>query len=78
MLTLQDLKNEIDTLIDNGVDLNTPVHISYDYGDYWHTKVAPGVENIELTPIKYSDYHNMDMIDDKEDYDNNNQVIVIS
>lgn len=43
------------------------VHFSYNYGDYWKTKVAPEVEDAEIAHVVYSDYHNMPKLldDDK-------------
>jgi len=46
------------------------VHFSYNYGDHWHTEVAPCVDSVEEGVVKYSDYHQMDkMVDDEDCYD---------
>ena len=43
------------------------VHFSYNYGDYWRTKVAPKIANVEQGFVGYSSYHNMDkMLDEDE------------
>ena len=60
-------------------DSNMPVKFSYDYGDYWHTEVAPNIQNVETRYIKYSSYHHMDMIDKEENDDIvENECVVIS
>jgi len=43
------------------------VHFSYNYGDHWHTEVAPSVESVKSGMIEYSDYHRMDKVVDSED-----------
>jgi len=49
---------------------NAEVHFSYNYGDHWHTEVAPRVDSVEEGVVKYSDYHRMDkMVDDDDCYD---------
>ena len=59
-------------------DDNMEVHISYDYGDYWKTMVAPKITDVDLKMIKYSEYHRMNKIDiDGEDEDVK-EVIIIS
>lgn len=66
-------------------DPNMPVKFSYDYGDHWHTEVAPNIQNVETRKIKYSGYHSMYMIDKSEDEDDNeenesneNECVIIS
>jgi hypothetical protein len=49
---------------------NAEVHFSYNYGDHWHTQVAPRVSEVDEGVVKYSDYHRMDkMVDDEDCYD---------
>jgi len=48
-----------------GPDL--PVHFGYDYGDHWHTTVAPTVTEFEESRVKHSDYHNMPKVLDEDD-----------
>lgn len=43
-------------------DENMIVHISYGYGDYWHTQVAPSVNYVEEGLVEYSQYHQMDKV----------------
>jgi hypothetical protein len=40
-------------------DEDIDVHFVYDYGDHWHTTVAPLVRNVEEGRIHQSDYHRM-------------------
>ena len=58
-LTVGDLRNALD-----GVDDNMKVHISYNYGDYWKTVVAPVATEAEEGRVSYSEYHRMDKIDE--------------
>lgn len=60
---LQDLKD------DHGGDIK--VVFSYNYGDYWRTQVASGVEEVDTGYVEYSDYHNMPKVVniDSEDID---------
>ena len=44
------------------------VHFQYNYGDHWHTEVAPRADRIDMGFIKYSDYHRMDKVVEP-DYD---------
>jgi len=46
------------------------VHFSYNYGDHWHTEVAPTVSSVDEGVVKYSAYHNMDkLMDENEMYE---------
>ena len=49
-------------------DENMIVHISYGYGDYWHTQVAPSVNYVEEGLVEYSTYHQMDKVFDTDAY----------
>ena len=70
-MTVQQL---IEKLSDFPVDAE--VHISYDYGDHSHTRVAPKVRDINEEEVKFSEYHRMpavvewseddDVLDDDE------------
>ena len=53
------------------------VHFQYNYGDHWRTQVAPTVDRVEEGAVKYSDYHRMDKVveRDDEDYDENGEPI---
>ncbi len=70
-MTVQDLKDILE-----GMEPETEIHIGYDYGDYWHTQVAPKARNVEEQYITYSDYHRMDKITD--DDENGKLVLIIS
>jgi hypothetical protein len=68
-------------LNDENLDDETPVHISYDYGDHWNTQVAPQADDAEIGDITYSDYHRMDIIkneDSKVDDIKVKQVLIIN
>ena len=46
------------------------VQTSYNYGDYWRTQVAQGVDTVEEAHVEYSEYHSMDKLvtwDDEDD-----------
>ena len=49
------------------MDKDAEVHFSYNYGDHWHTTVAPTVDSVEEGVVEYSDYHSMDKIVEDED-----------
>jgi hypothetical protein len=49
---------------------NAEVHFSYNYGDHWHTEVAPTVSSVDEGVVKYSEYHRMDkLMDENEMYE---------
>lgn len=61
------LKEKMEELVAQGCGEMDVVY-SYNYGDYWRTTVAPGVDTVESGTVKYSDYHSMDkVIDPYED-----------
>jgi hypothetical protein len=61
-----------------GLPQDAEVHFSYDYGDYWHTQVAPEVTNVDQSFVKHSDYHNMDrIVDEPEEDDDNTRLVVV-
>jgi hypothetical protein len=60
------------------------VHFSYNYGDHWHTEVAPTVDSVTEGLVKYSDYHRMDklmdeddMYEDEGDFEGTRRVVVL-
>ena len=61
------------------MDKDAEVHFSYNYGDHWHTEVAPAVSNITEGVVEFSEYHRMDKIldadGDCEFDDNGNEVL---
>jgi hypothetical protein len=62
------VKDLIERLMD--LDPNAEVHFSYNYGDHWHTEVAPTVSSVDEGVVKYSEYHRMDkLMDENEMYE---------
>jgi hypothetical protein len=58
-------------------DQEAEVHVAYEYGDHWHTTVAPKLRRIEETPITYSDYHRMPKVVDEDDDDGSYNTAVV-
>jgi hypothetical protein len=60
------------------------VHFAYNYGDHWRTQVAPKVDEVYMGDVKYSDYHRMpkvverDYDEDDNTEDNQSQVVILS
>ncbi len=60
------------------------VHFAYNYGDHWRTQVAPKVDEVYMGDVKYSDYHRMpkvverDYDEDDSTEDNQSQVVILS
>jgi len=48
-------------------DPEAQVHITYNYGDYWRTIVAPRVNHVEEGSVAFSHYHNMPMVSEGGD-----------
>ena len=61
-----------------GPDL--PVHLAYNYGDYWKTQVAPQVLDVEQGRVEYSEYHRMDRVvqEEPEDGETYRAAIILS
>ena len=73
----------IERLMD--LDPNAEVHFSYNYGDHWHTEVAPNVSQVDEGLVKYSEYHRMDklmdeneMYEEEGDFEGTRRVVVLS
>ena len=73
----------IERLMD--LDPNAEVHFSYNYGDHWHTEVAPNVSQLDEGLVKYSEYHRMDklmdeneMYEEEGDFEGTRRVVVLS
>ena len=49
------------------MDADADVHFSYSSNDYWRTQVAPRVRSVDEAVVAFSDYHNMDKIEEDED-----------
>lgn len=64
-MTVQELIEQLSYM-----DKEAEVHFSYNYGDHWHTKVAPTVDEVFEGVVERSDYHRMDkLVDDEDCYD---------
>jgi len=50
-----------------GMDQDAEVHFAYNYGDHWHTEVAPKVDRVDEGAVVYSDYHRMDKMVEPDD-----------
>lgn len=72
-MTTSELIAELQRLDPDG---DGEVHISYDYGDYWHTPVAPKIERVQVAFVQRSDYHGMDKIADEEDGESSSVVVL--
>ena len=63
-------------------DPNTPVLVSYDYGDYWHNTAADeiGESDVELREVRYSDYHQTFVVrqDEEADEDDDERFFVLT
>ncbi len=66
------------------MDQEADVHFSYNYGDHWHTEVAPTVGSVEEGVVKYSEYHLMDqlmdeneMYEEEGDFEGTRRVVVL-
>lgn len=44
------------------MDPEAEVHLAYEYGDHWHTRVAPVIDDVEEAEVVRSDYHEMDRL----------------
>ena len=55
-------------------DPEMEVHITYGYGDYWNSQVAPKVGYVEEGKVEYSEYHRMDkLVEERYDYEDEEQ-----
>jgi len=66
------------------MDQEAEVHFAYNYGDHWRTQVAPEVDTVEESLVKYSEYHRMDklmdendMYEEEGDYEGTRRVVVL-
>ena len=55
---------------------DAPVHFAYNYGDRWHTQVAPEVSTIDVATVKYSNYHSTDAVVDVNEYNDSERTDV--
>ncbi len=54
------------------MDQDAEVHFQYNYGDHWHTTVAPEVSSVEMGVVTWSDYHRMPKVVEA-DYDDEDE-----
>ena len=58
------------------------VMFAYNYGDYWRTTVAAGVDAVEVEQVKHSEYHQMHKVlsvnDDGELPEGGIEVVLLS
>ena len=62
-------------------DQDAEAHISYAYGDHWHTEVAPKIGSVDSGRVIRSDYHRMDRIVETADEAENSgarSVVIVS
>ena len=80
-MTLAELEEYIAIVRDAGADDDTPVHVAYNYGDHWATRVAPQAGDADLLNVVNSSYHQMDKLTEdngEEQEDGSRLVFVIS
>lgn len=61
-MTVKELIEELEHI----KDPYTEVMFSYNYGDYWKTRVAARIHHINQLPVEYSDYHSMHKLCDED------------
>ena len=74
-LTVQEL---IDLLSEQ--DPQAEVMVQHKAGDYWRTKLASNVIDVDLTEVNYSSYHRQDKVVDDEDFgeEGNREVVILT
>jgi len=80
-LTIYELEELIAEAKNAGATGDTPVHISYNYGDHWRTQVAPSASQAYMLNVERSEYHRMDKLtedDGEEETSSSRLVLVIS
>jgi hypothetical protein len=58
-------------------DQNREVHMEMPSHDYWHTRLAPKVTEVDVLRVRYSEYHNESAIEELEVEDYTKAVLVI-
>ena len=77
-LTIAELEYQIKEARQNGATDDTPVHISYNYGDHWRTQVAPAADIAEMRYVEHSQYHDMDKLtEDEGEAESDRRVFII-
>jgi hypothetical protein len=69
MLTVGELIEQL-----KGFDKDMEVRFSYNTRDYTRTQVAAAIRNVENSAVSYSEYHEMDQLDE----DGDKLVVVLS
>lgn len=72
-LTVGDLKNML-----NGYDDNMPVYFQYNYGDHWRTQVAGEINDVYVSQVEYSEYHQMEKVADEPSDDTTPALLLTS
>lgn len=71
-MTVQELINHL-----QGCDPEAKVAFHYDYGDHVRTEVADVVSDVEMTQVRYSDYHSMlSVVADNDVFNDDEDVLV--
>ena len=70
--------SELISMLQDLGDPDKEVYFSYNYGDHWNSMVAQPVTGLQISNIKYSDYHRMMAMALDEDKEDNQADIVES
>jgi len=76
-LTVQELIDMLQEIDDKSL----PVVFSYNYGDHWHTTVLGEIGQVQEETCKWSDYHSMFSLPERDSEDDDEAdipVIVLS
>lgn len=60
-------------------DGEAEVYYAYNYGDYWHTRVAGDVSEVEMGEVMHSAYHDMmKVVENNPDDEEISEAIILS
>lgn len=83
-LTIDELIALLQQKKEEGIDGETLVMFSYNYGDHWGSRVCGEIQEAELLKVAYSDYHSMPKVseldedeDDKPKYDKEDEIVEV-
>ena len=78
MCTVAELREQLQDLEDMGHgDLD--VVFAYHYGDHWNTQVAADVDEATAGVVSYSDYHQMNRVEEMgSDTEHTRKVIILN
>ena len=65
-MNVRELREQLQALEAQGMG-ELDVKFTYNYGDHWSTMVAADVANVETAMVKYSEYHSMDKVVDRDE-----------